>query len=184
MPHDAVSAVFRRLGGSPCFRIYGRACDEPAWHPIDVFATHRRDLTSRWPLIGGTCITWTENVVAVGWDFAANVLREQVQQPASRQQPIIVRGGRLRIGRRAEFGPPTCSEILAHECGHTGQARRGGLWYWPLGATFTLFREGDGWWNRFENEASATGEFGGIVAGSVDERLMFLAKTDGLTGTC
>jgi hypothetical protein len=162
MLHDAVSAVFRRTG-RPCFRIYGRAAYEPDWHVIDVFASHRRDMTSRWPHLGGTCITWTANVIAVGHDFAAQVLREQALDPATRERPVVVRGGRLKAGRRGEFGPPTCSEILAHECGHTGQARWMGLWYWPTGAAFTLFREGERWWNRFENEASATGQFGGIV---------------------
>jgi hypothetical protein len=172
MLHDTASAVLRRTGGRPCFRIYGRASYEPAWQVIDVFATHRRDPTSRWPYIGGTCITWTANVIAVGWDFAEYVLREQSREPASRERPAVVQGGRLRADRLGEFGPPTPSEILAHECGHTGQARRLGMWYWPVGAAFTLFREGERWWNRFENEASATGQFGGIVNGSVAVDLM------------
>jgi hypothetical protein len=163
MLHDAVSAVLRRIGGRPCFQIHGRGCHEPDWHLIDVFAVHRRDMTSLWPLMRGTCITWTANVIAVGCDFAASVIREQASEPATRDRPIRVRGGRLRAGRSAQFGSPTYSEILSHECGHTGQARRMGLWYWPIGATVTLFREGDRWWNRFENEASATGEFGGIA---------------------
>ena len=162
MPHDAVSAVLRRFGGRPCFRIHGRASYEADWHPIDVFATRRRDRTSR-GLLAGTCITWTANIIVVGRDFAETVLHEQRREPASRDRPVMVRGDRLRAGRRDQFGLATCSEILAHECGHTGQARRLGLWYWPLGAAFTLFREGDHWWNRFENEASATGQFGGII---------------------
>ncbi|HEX4591367.1 MAG TPA: hypothetical protein VH120_15640 [Gemmataceae bacterium] len=164
MLHDAVSAALRLVGGRPCFRIYGRASYEPQWHVIDVIASHRRDLTSRWPHMGGTCITWTAGVIAVGWDFAEFVLREQSRERASQEYPLAVRGGRLRAGRLGKLGPPTASEVLAHECGHTGQARRMGFWYWPMGATFTLFREGDHWWNWFENEASATGQFGGIVA--------------------
>jgi hypothetical protein len=171
MPRDAVSALFRRIGGRPCFQIHGRASYEPEWHLIDVIATHRRDCPGGWPLIRGTCITWSASVIAVGWDFAANVVRAQNFQPASRERPVIVSGARLRAGRPTEYGPPSASEILAHECGHTGQARRLGFWYWPTGAAFTLFREGDRWWNRFENEASATGEFGGIVSGSLDGRL-------------
>jgi hypothetical protein len=163
MLHDAVSAVLRRIGGRPCFRILGRASYEPAWHSIDVFAVRRRDFTRGWPFLRGTCITWTANLIAVGRDFAEKIVREQTSHPAPRDQPVMVRGGRLRTGRRGEYGPPTASEILAHECGHTGQARRMGFWYWPIGATFTLFREGERWWNRFENEASATGQFGGIV---------------------
>jgi hypothetical protein len=172
MLHDAVSALFRSISGRPCFRIYGRASYETGWRLIDVFASHRRDLTSGWPHLGGTCITWTANIIAVGWDFADYVLREQSREPASRSHPVFVRGGRLRAGRRGEDGPAMPSEILAHECGHTGQARRLGFWYWPVGATFTLFREGERWWNRFENEASATGQFGGIVSGSVVDELM------------
>jgi hypothetical protein len=172
MLHEAVSAAFRWFGRRPAFRIYGRATYEPEWHLIDVFASHRRDLTSHWPHLGGTCVTWTANAVAVGWDFTEFVIREQTREPASRQRPVVVSGGRLRYARPGDLGPPTASEVLAHECGHTGQARRMGVWYWPLGAAFTLFREGGRWWNRFENEASATGQFGGIVNGSVDERLM------------
>lgn len=160
----------REIGRSRrCFQIFGRASYEPEWHRIDVVATHRRDFTGGWPFIRGSCITWSTDIIAVGWDFASEVLREQSLAPASRERPAIVRGRRLRAGRAPEFGVPGASEILAHECGHTGQARRLGMWYWPLGAAFTLFREGERWWNRFENEASATGQFGGIVAGSVVE---------------
>jgi hypothetical protein len=162
MLHDAVSGLFRRLG-RPCFRIHGRASYESDWHLIDVYATYRRDVSSRWPFWRGTCITWSAGAIAVGRDFAAAVLREQAVQPASRERPVAVAGGRLRIGR----GPPSASEVLAHECGHTGQARRMGFWYWPVVGVFTLFREGDQWWNRFENEASATGQFGGIIGESV-----------------
>ena len=176
MLHDAVSAVFRRLSGPPCFRVYGRAGHEPDWHVIDIYATHRRDLTSRWPLWSGTCITWTSGVIAVGWDFAECVLREQMRDPASRERPVVVASGRLRDWRRRlEAGAPSqpsASEVLAHECGHTGQARRLGGVYWPLGGALTLFREGRHWWNHFENQASATGQFGGIVSGSVSEPLM------------
>ena len=67
---------------------------------------------------------------------------------------------------------PSASEILAHECGHTAQARRLGALYLPLGAAFTLFREGPAWYNHFENQASAEGLFGGIVGGSVCAELM------------
>jgi hypothetical protein len=167
MLHDAVSGLIRTFGRR-CFRIYGRASYEPDWHLIDVFATHRRDVLSRWPLWRGTCITWSAGAMAVGWDFAAAVLHEQRADPASRERPVVVAGGRLRIGR----GEPPASEVLAHECGHTGQARRMGLWYWPVVGAFTLFREGDEWWNRYENEASATGQFGGIVHDSVDKELL------------
>jgi hypothetical protein len=163
MLHDAVSALLRRIGGRPCFRILGRASYEPDWHVIDVFAVNRRDQTSRWPFIGGTCITWTANVIAVGRDFASAVIREQAIDPSTRDRPVSVRGGRLRAGWSLHYPPPTCGEVLAHECGHTGQARRMGFWYWPMGAAFTLFREGERWWNHFENEASETGELGGIV---------------------
>ena len=164
MLNEWASGIVRMCSGRPCFRVYGRASYEPDWHIIDVFATHRRDLTSRWPLWGGHCITWTANVIAVGWDFAAMVLQEQSANPASREHPLVIDAGRLRHGATR---PPTASEILAHECGHTGQARRWGGMYWIIGGMFTLFREGPHWWNRFENQASATGQFGGIVNHSV-----------------
>jgi hypothetical protein len=176
MLHDAVSAVLRVVGGRPAFRIYGRASYEPEWHVIDVFSTRRRDVASRWPLWRGTCITWAAGAIAVGRDFAAMVLAEQMREPASREWPVVVAGGRLLDWRRrlpaGAASQPSASEVLAHECGHTGQARRMDFLYWPLGATLTLFREGEKWWNCFENEASATGQFGGIVDGSVDERLL------------
>ncbi len=64
------------------------------------------------------------------------------------------------------------SEVLAHECGHTWQARWLSLFYWPVGAAVTLCREGPHWWNHFENQASEEGQFGGIVNGSVCAELM------------
>jgi hypothetical protein len=167
-----------RLLGAPCFRVYGKARHEKDWRVIEVHATHRRDGDSRWPapLFRGTCITWTDAVIAVGWDFAEAVLREQTLAPASRERPVEVRGGRLRDGRRrlAAGGSDhvSASEVLAHECGHTAQARRLGVAYLPTGALFTLFREGTHWWNHFENRASEQGQFGGIVNGSVCAELM------------
>src|SRR5437667_368720 len=67
---------------------------------------------------------------------------------------------------------PSSSEVLAHEVGHTAQARRLGFLYWPVGAAFTLWREGPGWRHWFENQASENGQFGGIVNGSVCPELM------------
>jgi hypothetical protein len=177
MFNSVASAYFRRLGGVPCFRVYGKARREPDWHEIDVFATHRRDLHSRWPafLFRGTCITWTASVISVGWDFAEEVLREQVDEPASRERFVAVAGGRIRdpFRRQAAGAGPfaSASEVLAHECGHTGQARRFGWAYLPAGAAFTLFREGTHWYNRFENQASEEGQFGGILNGTVHSEL-------------
>src|SRR5262249_44625716 len=118
-----------------------------------------RLVTGGWPhfLWRGTCITWTDSVIAVGWDCAEEVLREQMAEPASRDHPVEVAGGRLRGQARWV----AASEVLAHECGHTAQARRLGWAYWPVGAAFTLWREGPHWWNHFENQASAEGLFGG-----------------------
>jgi hypothetical protein len=182
MFNSLMTAWFRRLGGVPAFRIYGKARAEADWRIIDVFATHRRDQDARWPLWRGTCITWTAEVIAVGWDFAEEVLREQARVPASREHPVAVAGGRLNEVRRrlAAGGPsfPGASEVLAHECGHTRQARRLGLAYWPVVGTVTLFREGPHWWNYFENQASGTGLFGGIVNGSVRSELLSNIKTD------
>ncbi len=176
--------ALRRLGGPPCFRIYGKARCESEWRIIGVHATHRRDSDSRWParLFRGTCITWTAEVIAVGWDFAESVLREQIGEPASRDRPLEVAGGRIGDGlRRAAAGASpfaSCSEVLAHECGHTWQMLRLGLLYWPIGGAFTLFREGPHWWNRFENQASESGQFGGIVNGSVHPEFMSRLSKD------
>ena len=173
----ATSAV-RRLSGRPCFQIYGKAGSENAWRIIGVYATHRRDSNSRWPryLFRGTCITWTAEIIAVGWDFAEEVLREQMGDPASRARPVEVAAGRIRYAqRRAAAGAEpfaSASEILAHECGHTWQMLRLGVLYWPIGGAFTLFREGPHWWNCFENQASEIGQFGGIVNGSVHPKLL------------
>lgn len=171
MLNEIVTALIRAASGRPCFRIHGRAAGEVDWRTIDIFATHRRDFESRWPLWRGACITWTSQVIAVGWDFARTIVEEQSREPVSREHPLSVFGGRLNDWRpRVKAGAssqPSASEILAHECGHTGQAHRWGGLYWPVGGAFTLFREGPHWWNRFENQASETGQFGGIVNGSV-----------------
>jgi hypothetical protein len=181
MLHDVVSAVVCRLSGPPAFQIYGRGRHETDWHTLDVYATPRRDRTSRLPLWRGTCITWTSRVIAVGCDFAEVLLAEQAREPASRDRPVVVAGGRLRDGRRrvgaGASSKPSASEVLAHEIGHTAQARRIGVVYWPLGGAVTFFREGPHWWNHFENQASATGLFGGIVNGSVNAELLRLAIT-------
>ena len=177
MFNPVMTAFLRRLG-RPCFLIHGRGRRESSWRTIEVHATHRRDQDSPWPgfLFRGTLITWTATVIAVGWDFAEEVLREQRDEPASREHPVEVMGGRLGdTDRRRAAGAavwPSASEVLAHECGHTWQARRLGWLYLPTGAAFTLFREGPAWYNHFENQASENGQFGGIVNGSVCPELM------------
>ena len=166
-----VSTWLRYLGGQPAFRIYGRSRREADWRTVNVYATHRRDSDSRWPMWRGVCVTWTSEVIAVGWDFAEEVLREQAANPASRENPVEVAGGRLRdLKRRLDAGASpwaSASEILTHECGHTRQARRLGMVYLPVVGSVTLFREGPHFWNYFENQASEEGQFGGIVNGSV-----------------
>ena len=171
MVEGFVSTWLRYLGGIPAFRIHGRSRREADWRMLDAYATHRRDNDSRWPLWRGVCVTWTSEVIAVGWDFAKEVLREQVTEPASRENPVEVAGGRIRdLNRRLNAGASpwaSASEILAHECGHTQQVRRLGIAYWPIVGSVTLFREGPHFWNHFENQASEEGQFGGIVNGSV-----------------
>jgi hypothetical protein len=171
MLNEIVTDLIRSCSARPCFRIYGRASYEPDWRIIDVFATNRRNCTSRWPLWRATCITWTHSVIAVGWDFASWIVRDETATPATRDSPVCVCAGRLRVAavRAAKGGAagPTAAEILAHECGHSGQAKRFGALYWPLVGPVTLTREGGHWWNHFENEASETGQFGGIVSGSL-----------------
>jgi hypothetical protein len=174
-----IATILRTISGLPAFRIYGKARPESDWRVIDVFASLRRNVESRWPILGGTCITWSASFIAVGRDFAECVLREQIASPASRESPIEVVSGRLRRGRAADAKPsfPFASEILAHECGHTYQARRYPPFYLITGALFTWWREGSRWWNWFENEASSSGQFGGIVSGSVAPDLWSAART-------
>jgi hypothetical protein len=166
----------RWLGGSPCFRIYGKARPERSWRIIEVYANSRRNLGSGWPLCDATCVTWSSEIIAVGWDFAESILREQSEFPASRQHPVEVTGRRIRdpsgrkIPKASKHGP--ASEVLAHECGHTWQAMRLRDLYLPFVGAVTLFREGPHPWNYFENQASAVGQFGGIVSGSVSPTLM------------
>src|SRR5262245_44577613 len=90
-----VSWWLRRLGGTSCFQIYGKTRRESDWRIIHVYATHRRNADSRWPLWRGTCITWTSEVIVVGWDFADRLVGEQSATPASREHPVEVVGGRL-----------------------------------------------------------------------------------------
>src|SRR5262245_62257691 len=115
MLNELLSDCLRWWGGRPCFRIYGKARRERRWRVISVYATHRRDLDSRWPLWRGTCITWTADVMVVGWDFAERLLREQLDEPASRRRPVEVAGGRLSdLLRRAAAGVadfPSHSEV-------------------------------------------------------------------------
>lgn len=173
-----VTNLLRRLSDRPAFRIYGKAKYESDWHVIDVFANSRRNCESPWPLWRGHCITLSQGVIAVGWDFAESLCSELAQFPVSQKQPVCVIGGSLRdSARRQKAGGDVWysnRELLAHECGHTGQARRFGFLYWPTGATVTLFREGPRWWQRFENQASETGLFGGIVPGTLHPRLQGL----------
>lgn len=181
MFNPIATACFRWVG-RPAFCIHGRGRREKEWRIIEVHATHRRNQDSGWPraFFRGTCITWTASIIAVGWDFAEIVLQEQMLAPASREYPVEVIGGRLHdAARRQQAGGrawPTASEVLAHEVGHTWQARRMSWVYWPIGAAFTLWREGPRWYNHFENQASAEGVFGGIVKGSVCKELMTRVK--------
>jgi hypothetical protein len=176
MVSEVLSRWLRWWGGIPCFRIYGKARVERDWHVIDVYANHCRDASSRWPLWRGTCITWTAQVMVVGWDFAEELLREQESAPAARVCPVEVAGRRIRdLCRRAAAGAAvfaSASEILAHECGHTWQVRQLGAAYLPLVGAVTLFGEGSHFWNHFENQASGLGQFGGLVNGSVCHELL------------
>jgi hypothetical protein len=166
-----------RLFSRPCFRVYGKGRAESKWRQIDVYAISIRDMDSRWPgpFFRGTCITWCASAVAVGWDFAETLLREQLKNPVSREHPLGVCGGRLRDWKRRLAAGGTewysASEVMAHEIGHTYQARRLSWLYLPTGLLFTLWREGEGWVHFFENQASEQGLFGGIVNGSVSDEL-------------
>jgi len=170
----------RWRGGAPCFRIYGKARPERQWRIIDVYATSRRNVGSGWPLWGGTCVTWSAEIIAVGWDFAESVLREQSHFPSSRQYPIEVSQGRIRGRSYREpadsSSVASASEVLAHECGHTWQALRLHTLYLPFVGAVTLFSEGPHSWNYFENQASELGQFGGVVKESVCPELAKLGQ--------
>lgn len=176
MVDDLLSDGLRWLGGVPCFLVFGKARREPAWRVIHVYASARRDRGSAWPFWRGTCTTWTSQVIGVGWDFARQICEEQKWQASSRDHATEVIGGRLRDAQRRSLvgGPPvpSASEVLAHECGHTWQALRLGGVYLPLVGSVTWLREGPRPWNRFENEASEQGLFGGLVPGSVCPALL------------
>jgi hypothetical protein len=171
MLNKVITALIRLRAGAPSFRIYGKARAEPHWRAIDVFASRRHNVDSPWPLMRGACVTWSDEVIVIGWDFAAIILREQQRNPASRETPLEVAGGRLSdTVRRGEVHAPShfsAGEVLAHEIGHTAQAIRLGALYLPVVGSVTRFREGPHWWNHFENQASEQGQFGGIVEGSV-----------------
>ena len=181
MWNDFLTRWLQGLGGTPCFRIYGKARVESHWRVLNVYATRRRNAGSRLPLWRATCITWTDRVIAVGWDFAERLVAEQTAAPASRHCPVEVAGGRIRDPQRrfasGASEEASASEVLAHECGHTWQALRLGAAYLPLVGVVTLFREGPHLWNHFENQASEQGQFGGLVSGSVcTELLSWLAE--------
>jgi hypothetical protein len=158
-------ALLQALSGPPAFRIYGKGKPESEWRLINVYTNRRRDQSSRWPILRGHCITWSPTVISIGCDFAERLFLEQAAAPASREAPVEVLGGRLRTGR-VRPSQPLASEVLAHECGHTFQALRLRWRYLGVGAAFTWWREGPHWWNWFENEASALGQFGGMVMGT------------------
>jgi hypothetical protein len=180
MLNKLVTALIRLRAGVPSFRVYGKARADSRWRTIDVFASRRHNVDSPWPLMRGACVTWSDEVIVIGWDFAAIILREQQWNPASRESPIEVAGGRLSDPvRRAAVRAPsyfTASEVLAHEIGHTAQARRLGALYLPVVGAVTRFREGPHWWNHFENDASEQGQFGGIVEGSVSAAMRALVQ--------
>lgn len=163
--------LIRRLSGQPAFRIFGKATYEKNWRTIDVFATPRRNCASRWPLWRGHCTALTADVIAVGCDFAERLIVEFRSHSINQDNPMMVVGGRLRDAEKRRSAGCDYSvshaEIMAHECGHTAQACRYGFLYWPIGATVTLFGEGSRWWQQFENQASETGQFGGIIAGTL-----------------
>jgi hypothetical protein len=172
MLHKWVSDLYRLSRGSPGFQVYGKGRTERRFFTIDIYCTPLRNWDSGIPLFAGVCITWTDRIISVGVDFALALLHEQQIEPASRDYPVEVAAQRLSDSsrRRKIHAPswPSYSEVMAHECGHTAQARRMGGLYWLIGGALTLCREGPHWWNEFENQASEGGIFGGIVPGSVD----------------
>jgi hypothetical protein len=182
MPSPTISRCLHLLGRRPCMRIYGKSRFETDWRIVDVFASSMNNLHSRWPLAAGACVTWGATAISLGWDFAESLIREQTAEPASKERPVTVAGGRIRDRQRrlAAGGDlfASASEIMAHECGHTWQALRLPFIYLPVVGAVTLFREGPHLWNHFENQASEIGQFGGLVNGSVDRDLLERTRSE------
>lgn len=109
----------------------------------------------------------------MGWDFARALLADPLVWRASREHPLVVAGGSLcNVEARLQAGGPACpskGEVLAHEIGHTYQAKRYPVLYLPIVGAVTALGEGPHFWNYFENQASSEGQFGGIVPGSLIE---------------
>lgn len=170
-----LAELMRWWSGPPAFRVYGKARAEKDWRIIDVYASARRNGDSRWPVWRGACTCWSAGLIGVGWDFARDLLDDSATWTISRERPRTVAAGCLSdTRRRSEAGAPACpteAEILAHEIGHTAQARRFRVLYVPIVGPLTWFGEGRHFWNRFENDASAQGQFGGIVPDSVCDLL-------------
>lgn len=163
------------------FRVHGKTRSESSWRIITVRAVPWRNHSVGWPFFRGTCTCWSAGFIAVGLDFAQELLADPAVWQVTREQPAMVAASSLcDMEKRTQAGAPALpshAELLAHEIGHTLQARRYRLLYLPLVGSMTRFGEGCHWWNRFENEASATGQFGGIVAGSVSPALQALLET-------
>lgn len=154
-------------GYVPCLEVFGKGRAEKGWRLIRIFGGKRRNRDSRWPLVAGTCTTWSSTAIAVGWDFAVELLAEHERRAVTTMSPVEVGAGRLRDqARRREHDLSTfctAAEIMAHECGHTAQAVRLGPAYLPIVGSVTLFREGPRIWNHWENDASENGLYGGIA---------------------
>jgi len=164
--------MFFEFRSTLAFRVWGKTIGEHDWRLIRVHASPSRNAASRWPFLKGCCTCWSADLIAVGSDFADLLLNDPAVAEITQESPVMVQGGtlsnpqvRLAVGAP---GTPTAAEIMAHEIGHTAQARRYRFLYLPLVGAVTRFGEGPRWWNRFENEASSIGQFGGIVPGSIE----------------
>ena len=164
--HETVSNVYRSLFGPPCFQVYGKGRFKRDWHIVDVYTSRRRDCGSGWPFFSGTCITWTASVIAVGQDFAEQLLREQSTEPASQGNPVLVEGAAYTTSTAdlpplPSLFPPLRKSWLTN----AATPPRPAVWvvFMADWCQCELFRQGPHWWNRFENEASEIGRFGGIV---------------------
>lgn len=157
------------------FQVHGKTLKETSWRLITVQAfPWRNHEGGRFPF-RGTCTCWSPSFVAVGLDFAQQLLSDPSVWQITRERPVAVAAQSLsNFEKRRRAGAsarPSHAEVLAHEIGHTLQARRYRLLYLPLVGSVTRFGEGPRWWQRFENEASAVGQFGGILADSVTSPL-------------
>jgi hypothetical protein len=136
-------------------KIYCKCDYEEDWRVVNLKTFKSRNYGSGWPW-ERTLTTWDKYNIHLG----ADTLDRLKQIPASRDNPITVKGGRLYFERPSEYGFPSIAEFISHECGHTSQAAKMGIFYLPIVGPKTFQGERGSYWER---DASLHGMYGGFV---------------------